>query len=110
MMVERKSMLVRETKTCYTSISLLRYKSKKITEIKNNIVFISVLAVKAKEHHRVEKSVPPRGHETSSSDQITNHHAKFPSFPSFPTLSGAFQVHHLPPISPGIIFVHEENI
>jgi len=57
------------------------------------------VAVKAKEHHRVEKSVPPRGHETSSLDQTTNQYPNFPSFPSLPTLSGAFQLHHLPPIS-----------
>ena len=63
------------------------------------------IAVKAKEHHRVEKSIPSRGHETSSSDQITKHNSRFPSFPSLPLLSGAFQVHHLPPISAGTIFI-----
>lgn len=61
------------------------------------------VAVKGKEHHgdiashsRVEKSAPNHGHEISSSVQSL----KYPSFPSFPPLSGAFQVHHLPPISP----------
>ena len=59
------------------------------------------LAIKAKEHHRVEKSAPHlkphEVHEVSSFD----HFSKFPIFQSFPALSGAFQLHHLPPVPPG---------
>lgn len=58
------------------------------------------VAIKAKEHHRVEKSAPHlkphEVHEVSSFD----HFSKFPIFQSFPALSGAFQLHHLPPVPP----------
>lgn len=52
--------------------------------------------LKAKEHHRIEKSAHPHGHEIGSPDPFS----ASPSFQSFPPLSGAFQVHHLPPVPP----------
>ena len=103
-MVERKSMLVRKMNSIQANNHFkIKYnipRESYLTYFQYTFVFI---AVKAKEHHRVEKSVPSRGHETSSLDQTTNQYPNFPSFPSLPTLSGAFQLHHLPPISAGII-------
>jgi hypothetical protein len=58
---------------------------------------IILLAKTAKEHHRVEKSAPPHGHDFSFSRPVSSP----PLFPSFPPLFGSFQVHHLPPIPPG---------
>ena len=104
-MVERKSMLVRKMNSISANNHFrIKYQENHIlTYFQYTFVFT---AVKAKEHHRVEKSVPSRGHETSSLDQTTNRYPNFPSFPSLPTLSGAFQLHHLPPISSGIILCH----